>query len=76
MKRRIKRHYMGWIVAGGIGLIWWVLPLDIFIRLFYEAKVKAEITEDFLLTLTGTAKAGGLLLVAATALVYHKVVKK
>ena len=76
MKRRIKRHQKGWIVAAGIILVVLAIPLDVFVRLAYETQQKAAITEELLITLTGTVKAGAVLITALVALVFYKAVKK
>ena len=52
-----------------------VTPRDVFFRLAYETQQKAAITEDLLTTLTGTVKAGAVLLTALVALVFYKAVK-
>ena len=56
-------------------LILLAVPLDVFIRLAYETQQKAQITEELLITLTGTVKAGAVLLTALAALIFYKAVK-
>ena len=75
MRRRIKKHNWGWLVAGVVILILLAVPLDVFVRLAYETQQKAQITEDLLITLTGTIKAGAVLLTALAALIFYKAVK-
>ncbi|KKL78076.1 hypothetical protein LCGC14_2028430 [marine sediment metagenome] len=75
MRRRIKKHNWGWLVAGVVILILLAVPLDVFIRLAYETQQKAQITEELLITLTGTVKAGAVLLTALAALIFYKAVK-
>jgi len=75
VRRRIKKHNWGWLVAGVVILILLAVPLDVFIRLAYETQQKAQITEELLITLTGTVKAGAVLLTALAALIFYKAVK-
>ena len=75
MKRRIKRCHRGWIVSAGVSLILLVTPLDVFVRLVYETQQKAVITEELLITLSGTVKAGAVLMTALAALIFYKAVK-
>ena len=76
MRRRIKRHQKGWVVAAGIILVVLAIPLDVFVRLAYETQQKAAITEELLTTLTGTVKAGAVLITTAAAIIFYKAVKK
>ncbi len=52
------------------------VPLDVFVRLAYETQQKAQITEELLITLTGTVKTATTLVVAAAAFIYYRTVKK
>ena len=76
MKRRIKKQHWGWVIGGGVIVLLIATPLDVFVRLAYETQEKAEITEDLLVTLTGTVKAGAVLMTALVALIFYKAVKK
>ena len=74
--RRAKRHHWGLIVAAGIILVVLAIPLDVFVRLVYETQEKAAITEELLITLTGTVKAGAVLITALAALIFYRMVNK
>ena len=63
-------------MAAVIILIVLAVPLDVFIRLVYETQQKVAITEELLITLTGTVKVGASLMTAVAALIFYKVVKK
>ena len=76
MKRKVKKHYWGWIIAAVIAVLVLAMPLDIFVKFIYETQQKAAITENLLITLTGTAKAGMVFLSALAALIFYKMVKK
>ncbi|KKL89956.1 hypothetical protein LCGC14_1909510 [marine sediment metagenome] len=75
-KRRIKRQHWGWIAAATVILLILAIPLDVFVRLVYETQQKVAITEELLITLTGTVKVGASLMTAVAALIFYKVVKK
>ena len=76
MRKRIKKQHKGWLVAGAVILVLLAVPLDVFVRLVYETQQKAAITEELLTTLTGTVKAGAVLMTAVLALIFYKAVKK
>ena len=75
-RKRIKPQYRGWIVAAVLFVLLLAMPLDVFVRLAYETQQKAAITEELLITLTGTVKAGTALAIAAAAFVFYRVTKK
>ena len=68
MTRKVKKHYWGWVIALVIAVLVLAMPLELFVKFVYETQQKAKITEELLVTLTGTAKTGLVFLSAIAAL--------
>ena len=76
MKRKVKKHYWGWIIAVGTTLLVLVMPVDLYISFILQTKQKVEVTEQLITDLTLAVEAGYALLAGIAALIFYKVVKK
>jgi len=76
VKRKIKRHHWGWIVGFALIAIVLAAPIDIFVSFVLQAKQKVEITKGLIETITTTTKAATSLVVALSALLFYKVMRK
>jgi len=76
MSRKKKKIHWGWIAGGIVGLMILAIPSEIYVSFLQDQVVKARATEQFIVTLTGTAKAGIALSLLFVGQVIYKAVKK